>query len=81
MTTVILQNDFHNSSVRLRCEVLSHIHNESTIYPTAGQIAKAKKALCGIDGCTCSGDAGTRGPQEFRGKRLIVDVSSLFAAR
>ena len=81
MTTVTLRNDFHNSSVNLRCEVLSHIHNEATIYPTAGQIAKAKKALCDIDGCTCSGDAGTRGPQEHNGKRLIVDISSLFAAR
>lgn len=80
MTTVTLTNDFHNTSVRIRCEVLSHIHNLSTIYPSVGQIKKAKKALCGIDGCTCSGDAGIRGRQEHNDKRLIVDVSSLLVA-
>lgn len=74
MKSVTLTNDFHNTSVRIRCEVLSHIHNEAMIYPTAGQIAKAKKALCGISGCTCSGDDGTRGRQEHNGKRLIVDT-------
>jgi hypothetical protein len=81
MTTVTLTNDFHNTSVNLRCEVLSHIHSEATIYPTAGQIAKAKKALCGIDGCTCSNDAGIRGRQEHNGKRMIVDLSNLYATR
>jgi hypothetical protein len=80
MQTVTLTNDFHGTSVNLRCEVLSHIHNVSTIYPTAGQIKKAKKALCGIECCTCSGDAGTHGHQEHDGKRLIVDASSLYAA-
>ena len=76
MTTVTLTNDFHNSSVRIRCEVLSHIHNVSTIYPTVGQIKKAEKALCGIDGCTCSDYSGVCGRQEHNGKRLVVDLSN-----
>ena len=81
MQTVTLTNDFHGTSVNLRCEVLSHIHNVSTIYPSAGQVKKSKAALCGIAGCTCSGEDGTRGPQEHNGKRLVVDVSSVYTAR
>ena len=79
MSRVTLTNDLHNTSTTLICETLSHIYNEVTIYPSVSQIKRAKKALCGIDGCTCSGDAGTRGRQEHNGKRLIVDVSAMFA--
>ena len=31
---------------------------------TANQVNRAKRTLCGIAGCTCSGDAGTRGQQD-----------------
>lgn len=71
---VTLTNDFHNSSVTLLCEVLQHIHSEYTIYPTPSQIRRAKRVLCGVDGCECSGVCGIRGKQVFRGKPLIVDV-------
>jgi hypothetical protein len=78
---ITLTNNFHNTSVNINCEVLSHIHNEATAYPTAGQIKKAKKALCGIDGCTCSGEDGTRGRQELpSGKRLVADCSAIYAS-
>jgi hypothetical protein len=79
MQNITLTNDFHNTSVNLRCEVLSHIHNVSTAYLSAGQVKKAKRELCGIAGCTCSGEAGTRGRQEFNGKRLEVNVDAAFA--
>lgn len=79
MARVTLTNDFHGTSTTLICETLLHIHNEVTIYPSVSQIKRAKKSLCGIDGCTCSDSAGTRGRQEHNGKRLVVDVSAMFA--
>jgi hypothetical protein len=78
MTKITLTNNFHNTSVNLNCEVLSHIHNEVVAYPNANQIKRAKRQLCGIKGCTCSGDSGVRGRQEFHGKRLFVDLSKLY---
>jgi hypothetical protein len=78
MQLVTLTNDFHNSAVVLRCEVLQHIHNELTIYPTVYQIKRTKRKLCGIAGCTCSNDIGIRGKQHHNGKPLIVDRSAIF---
>ncbi len=78
MTNVTLTNDFHGTEVTIRTEVLSHIWHTSTIRPTLGQIKRAKRVLCGIDGCTCSGDLGTRGPQELNGKRLEVVLDALY---
>ena len=80
--TITLRNDFHNSEVTLRAEVLSHIHHTATAYLTIGQIKRAKRELCGIAGCTCSGDAGTRGPQAIdNGKRLEVNIDAIYATR
>jgi len=73
MPLVTLRNDFHNTSVTLRCEVLSHIHNECVIYPTAGQLKRARRELCYQKDCTCG---KIRGNQTYNGKRLIVDRSS-----
>ena len=78
---ITLKNDFHNSSVNIRCEVLSHIHNIATAYPNAAQIKRAKKALCGISGCTCSNDSGIRGRQEINGKRLEVNLDAIYMNR
>lgn len=78
MPNVILTNDFHNTSVVLRCETLSHICNEVSIRPNRSQIKRSKKALCGLADCTCSGDDGTRGIQRHNGKCLIVDLSALY---
>jgi len=77
---IILKNDFHNSSVTLNCgKVLSHIHSVSTAYLTVYQIRKAKSALCGIPDCTCSGDAGLRGPQQLDGKKLEVNLDAIYS--
>ena len=53
---MIIRNDFHNTEVRIRSTLGDEL--------STSQIARAKRALCGIDGCRCSGDAGERGPQE-----------------
>ena len=52
---ITLTNDFHNTEVAL---------NVKNNLISAGQIRRANKELCGIDGCTCSDDLGTRGPQD-----------------
>ncbi len=56
MKRITLTNDFHNSSITL------HPGKEGRL--SAGQVRKAKKTLCGITHCTCSGRLGTRGQQE-----------------
>lgn len=77
---VTLRNDFHNTEVTLRAEVLSHIWHTATIYPSKAQAKRAKKVLCGISGCTCSNDFGTRGPQALAdGKKLVVDMTNLYS--
>ena len=73
---VTLKNDFHETEVRLRCRVLDH-GSEVTIRPGATQIARAKRVLCGISGCTCSDDTGCRGLQTHRGKRLLIELQEL----
>lgn len=49
---ITLTNDFHNTAIRLRVngERLS-IH----------QMQRARRALCGVEGCICGGAAGERG--------------------
>jgi len=53
---ITLRNDFHNTEIRLRADVGDEL--------TSAQIKRARNALCGIEGCTCSGDAGQRGKQD-----------------
>lgn len=53
--TITLTNDFHNTKIGLKT---SHGHRLSP-----GQVAKARKALCGIADCTCGGHCGERGVQ------------------
>ena len=48
-----LTNDFHNTEVTLK---------DKAGKLSAAQVRKASKALC-MEGCTCSGIAGTRGAQ------------------
>lgn len=52
-----LQNDFHNTSVIVRPARDGRL--------SVGQQKRTKRALCGIDGCTCSDAWGMRGPQPF----------------
>ncbi len=51
---ITLLNDFHQSLVRLRPrgDRLS-----------ASQVKRARRVLCGYDGCTCGGVCGERGRQ------------------
>ena len=71
---ITLTNDFHNSSVRLNADV-----RRETAYLTTSQVKRAKQQLCGVAGCRCSNDAGTRGRQALpNGERLEVNYDSLF---
>jgi len=51
---ITLSNDFHMTTVTLR------IGPDKRLTP--GQVRRARMTLCGIDGCTCGGDCGERGP-------------------
>lgn len=53
--TITLTNDFHNTRISLKRSTAHRL--------SAWQVAKARKALCGISGCTCGGFAGHRGAQ------------------
>jgi hypothetical protein len=55
-TTITLNNDFHGTSVNLRA-------NGDRL--SAGQVAKARRTLCGVAGCRCSGKTGMRGAHDF----------------
>lgn len=80
MRTYTLRNDFHNTSVNVRAEGLSHIYNEVEIKLSKSQIERACKSLCGIKDCTCGDDCGMRGPQLTNdGKRIIIDMSAIYA--
>jgi hypothetical protein len=68
-----LTNDFHNTEVILNAKVLNHgTHLETTL--SKYQMRKARRELCGIEGCTCGFAAGTRGFQSVNGKKLVVNV-------
>lgn len=60
MKKVSLKNDFHNTEVTVAGE--NPYYNCIRLTPRSVQ--KAKKALCGIEGCTCSNDLGVRGDNQ-----------------
>lgn len=53
---MIIRNNFHNSEVTLRASAGQEL--------TLAQVLRARRTLCGIEGCTCGGTLGERGPQE-----------------
>lgn len=55
MEKITLTNDFHNSAVTLQANLGEWL--------SARQIQKARKALCGMQDCTCGGNLGERGKQ------------------
>ena len=61
MTTIVLKNDFHGTQVRLR--VLEFTSSQPAIL-SSSQVDRARRKLCGMAGCTCSGILGQRGKQE-----------------
>ena len=55
MKKITLRNDFHNTEINL-------VPHDGKLSPS--QVARARRTLCGIENCCCSGDLGTRGPQD-----------------
>ena len=53
-----LVNEFHNTTITLRAKTTK---NNGIYFISANQVKKAKKTLCGIPGCLCSGELGTQG--------------------
>ena len=53
---ITLKNDFHNTEITL-------IAKNGML--STGQVKKSKKTLCGIAGCTCGDELGTRGNQDL----------------
>ena len=76
---ITLRNDFHNTSVNIRCRVVEY--DTFIAYPNARQIKRAKAVLCGVSGCCCSRDDGTRGTQDIHGKKLEVDLTAIYAEK
>ena len=58
-----LTNDFHNTSITLHVVGLRL---------SAGQVRRARHALCGMASCDCSGYVGVRGPQYLEGDRVDI---------
>lgn len=52
---ITLTNSFHGTQVALRANPGEWLSRR--------QIQRARRALCGVKGCTCGGFAGERGPQ------------------
>jgi hypothetical protein len=55
MIKLTLVNNFHNT------ETTIHVPESGKL--TATQVRRARRALCGVHGCTCGGELGERGPQ------------------
>jgi hypothetical protein len=55
MIKLRLVNNFHNT------ETTIHVPESGKL--TATQVRRARRALCGVTGCTCGGELGERGPQ------------------
>lgn len=53
---ITLKNDFHNTEINL-------VVKDGKLSPA--QVKRSRKALCGIAGCTCGDELGTRGQQDL----------------
>ena len=49
---ITLTNTFHRTSITLRKKEGDHV--------SPSTLSRARRALCGMAGCTCAGDDGTR---------------------
>lgn len=62
---ITIRNDFHDTAARIRAAI------GDTLTPS--QVKRCRKALCGIEGCTCGGPLSERGPQhDDRGREFDV---------
>lgn len=67
---ITLTNSFHNTSVNLRPTISSaNKYGPKELHLSARQVKRARRVLCGVDGCLCGDDIGARGEQ-----RYCVDV-------
>lgn len=63
--TITLKNDFHNTRISLKRSTAHRL--------SPSQVARARRVLCGIDGCTCGEFAGQRGQQHLPdGTRVLL---------
>ncbi len=67
MTTskIRLSNDFHGSEVVARAKVICESGQLIICELSARQVKHVQQKLCGVSGCSCSGDLGTRGRQYY----------------
>ncbi len=56
-----ISNDFHAAASSARAKVL----RDGRLYLSQGQVARIRRELCGLDGCTCGGELGERGRQGY----------------
>ena len=53
---ITLSNEFHGTKINM----VAKLANGGNAYLTKSQVARARRALCGINGCTCGDAAGCR---------------------
>ena len=72
---VTLTNDFHNTKVTLngKEQLSGTLSNRWDVRLSAQQVKKARLALCGMDGCSCSGELGTNGKQNYEDVLYLRD--------
>jgi len=58
---VTLTNNFHNSEVSLRLELMESGKYKGFYKVSPNQTKQAYNKLCGISGCTCGDTFGSRG--------------------
>jgi hypothetical protein len=58
-----LKNEFHKTAVRLNAHIGYANPDIQRLWISRGQLMRANHELCGIEGCTCSGDLKVRGSQ------------------
>lgn len=66
---VTIRNNFHNTEVTLEAKNIT-LEKTTEYYLSPAQVDKAKRELCGLRGCTCSGVLGQRGPQNWSGEQI-----------
>ena len=60
---ITLINDFHSTAANVRT---------ADGWLSKGQVKRIRRTLCGIDGCTCGGELGERGAQDY----AVVDIDT-----
>ena len=68
METLTLKNDYHRTYAWVR------IHADRETILSRRTVRRLRRALCGIDGCTCGGVLGQRGQQ-----RHILHIADIAA--